>query len=127
MGGIINFLNLYQNVLIARILLSWFPAASQVTWLQPIYTICDPFLNLFRGVLPPLGGIDFSPILGFTLLQLLTQMTAAMGTELPPELRATRRWSRTGGASAACRPLPPPPLASRRVVYLDAPVAARHT
>lgn len=31
-------------------------------------TLCDPYLNLFRGLLPPLGNIDFSPILAFILL-----------------------------------------------------------
>jgi YggT family protein len=32
-------------------------------------TLCDPYLNLFRGIIPPLGGtLDFSPILAFVLL-----------------------------------------------------------
>ena len=31
-------------------------------------TICDPYLNLFRGIIPPVGGIDFSPILAFVVL-----------------------------------------------------------
>ena len=29
----------------------------------------DPYLNLFRGIIPPIGGtIDLSPILAFVLL-----------------------------------------------------------
>ena len=32
-------------------------------------TLCDPYLNLFRGIIPPLGGtIDLSPILAFIAL-----------------------------------------------------------
>jgi YggT family protein len=32
-------------------------------------TICDPYLNLFRGIIPPLGGtLDLSPILAFIVL-----------------------------------------------------------
>jgi uncharacterized protein YggT (Ycf19 family) len=32
-------------------------------------TLCDPYLNLFRGIIPPLGGtIDLSPILAFVVL-----------------------------------------------------------
>jgi hypothetical protein len=32
-------------------------------------TLCDPYLNLFRGLIPPLGGtIDLSPILAFVVL-----------------------------------------------------------
>jgi hypothetical protein len=35
----------------------------------PCSTLCDPYLNLFRGIIPPLGGtLDFSPILAFVLL-----------------------------------------------------------
>lgn len=36
---------------------------------QPLATVCDPYLNLFRGIIPPLGGtIDLSPILAFITL-----------------------------------------------------------
>lgn len=34
----------------------------------PLATLCDPYLNAFRGLVPNLGGIDFSPILAFTVL-----------------------------------------------------------
>jgi uncharacterized protein YggT (Ycf19 family) len=33
--------------------------------------ICEPFLRIFRRVLPPLGGFDFSPILAIVSLQLI--------------------------------------------------------
>lgn len=32
--------------------------------------LTDPFLQVFRGIIPPLGGIDLSPMLGFFLLNL---------------------------------------------------------
>ena len=32
-------------------------------------TLCDPYLNLFRGIIPPIGGtLDLSPILAFVVL-----------------------------------------------------------
>ena len=32
-------------------------------------TLADPYLNLFRGLIPPLGGtLDLSPILAFVVL-----------------------------------------------------------
>lgn len=32
-------------------------------------TVCDPYLGLFRGIIPPLGGtLDLSPILAFVVL-----------------------------------------------------------
>lgn len=33
--------------------------------------LTDPFLQVFRGIIPPLGGIDLSPMLGFFLLNFL--------------------------------------------------------
>jgi hypothetical protein len=39
--------NIYQNVIIARILLSWFPGVAQQPFLRPLYVICDPFLNTY--------------------------------------------------------------------------------
>ena len=36
-------------------------------------TLCDPYLNLFRGLIPPLGGtLDLSPILAFVVLDVRT-------------------------------------------------------
>lgn len=68
-----QFINLYLLLLFIRILLSWFP---NVNWMnQPfaaLSQITDPYLNIFRSIIPSLGGIDFSPILGFFLLQFLS-------------------------------------------------------
>merc|ERR1712087_829460 len=74
-GGFTNFLNIYNVVLTARILLSWIPQTQGVAALQPLYQITDPFLNLFRGIIPPLGGLDFSPIASFFLLSVITKAT----------------------------------------------------
>ena len=74
---IINFLQIYSVILIVRILLTWFPTASwasqTISFLSPI---TDPYLNIFRSFIPPLGGIDFSPILAFIVLSLIQQLVA---------------------------------------------------
>lgn len=91
-GGFGNFLSIYNILITGRILLSWFPQAQGIGVLQPLYTVTDPFLNLFRGLIPPLFGLDFSPILAFFLLSVLGNATAAVGAELPVEqLEALRR------------------------------------
>jgi len=47
-------------------------------------TICDPYLNIFRGLIPPLGGtLDLSPILAFLVLNAFTSTAAAIPAELP--------------------------------------------
>ena len=86
-GGFMNFLQIYNIVITARILLSWFPQAQGVGVLQPVYQITDPYLNLFRGLIPPVFGLDLSPLLAFFLLNVLTNATAAVGAEITPEMR----------------------------------------
>ncbi|PSF39019.1 hypothetical protein C7H19_02905 [Aphanothece hegewaldii CCALA 016] len=76
---LVNFLNIYLILLTVRILLSWFQtaewAAQVIAFLSPI---TDPYLNIFRSIIPPLGGIDISPILAFLVLQLLQGLLAPL-------------------------------------------------
>jgi YggT family protein len=71
---IIQTIQIYTILLIVRILLSWFP---NIDWSNPIFStlsqLTDPYLNLFRSIIPPLGGLDFSPILAFLLLQFVSR------------------------------------------------------
>jgi uncharacterized protein YggT (Ycf19 family) len=76
-GGL-NFLSLYQGVITIRILLSWFPQAQGIALLRPIFTASDVYLNLFRGVIPPIGGLDISPIGAFFVLNLLQNGVASL-------------------------------------------------
>ena len=67
-----TFISLYSLLLFIRILLTWFPNVDWYT--QPFAAlgqVTDPYLNVFRSFIPPLGGIDFSPILAIFLLQIL--------------------------------------------------------
>ncbi|MFS8893544.1 YggT family protein [Synechococcus sp. O70.1] len=70
-----QFIVIYNALLIVRILLSWFP---QLNWSNPILSVLsqltDPYLNLFRGIIPPIGGLDFSPWLAFLLLSFALQV-----------------------------------------------------
>jgi YggT family protein len=36
--------------------------------------ICEPFLRLFRRVIPSFGGLDFSPILAILTLQIINRI-----------------------------------------------------
>jgi YggT family protein len=68
-------LSIYTLVLLVRMLLSWFP---NLDWSNPVLStvssITDPYLNAFRGLIPPLGGIDISAILAFIALQLVQSL-----------------------------------------------------
>lgn len=65
-------LEIYSLILLVRVLLSWFP---NLDWggnpvLSTVSSITDPYLNAFRGLIPPIGGLDLSAILAFLALQL---------------------------------------------------------
>jgi len=79
-SGIYSTLNIYNTLLIGRLILTWFPnPPRQLTY--PLATLCDPYLGLFRGLIPPLGGIDLSPILAFTVLNVFQGTAAALPCE----------------------------------------------
>ncbi len=62
---------LYTWVLIARFLLTWIP---NVDYSHPvvrfIHKATDAVVRPFRGLIPPLGGIDLSPLVIFLVLRM---------------------------------------------------------
>jgi YggT family protein len=71
-GVLSSTLRIYSFLLLIRVLLTWFPS---IDWnnniLSALCSITDPYLNIFRGVIPPIGGFDISSILAFLLLNFL--------------------------------------------------------
>lgn len=69
---LVRTLQIYGLVLFVRILLSWFP---NLDWGNPVLStvasITDPFLGVFRGVIPPIAGFDLSAILAILALQVV--------------------------------------------------------
>eukprot|EP00879_Flechtneria_rotunda_P029283 GHRR01031621.1.p1 GENE.GHRR01031621.1~~GHRR01031621.1.p1 ORF type:complete len:104 (+),score=8.08 GHRR01031621.1:281-592(+) len=71
---------LYNTALVVRLVLTWFPNPPSFI-IGPLSTLCDPYLNLFRGIIPPLGGtLDFSPILAFVLLSVSAAQRKCKGS-----------------------------------------------
>ncbi len=61
----------YTWLVIIRILLSWIRHNPYQPLIRFIYEVTEPFLRLFRRIVPPLGQIDFSPIIAVFVLQIL--------------------------------------------------------
>ncbi|MBE9033172.1 YggT family protein [filamentous cyanobacterium LEGE 11480] len=69
---IANFISLYSLLVLIRCLLTWIPNIDFSS--QPFRTlsdVTDPYLNLFRGLIPPLGGMDLSPMVAILALNFL--------------------------------------------------------
>ena len=65
-------LQIFSFLLLIRVLLTWFPS---IDWnngaLSALCSLTDPYLNIFRGIIPPIGGFDISSILAFLLLNVI--------------------------------------------------------
>jgi len=61
----------YTTMIAVRIVASWFAPVWRQAWFYWLCRSTDPYLNLFRRMIPPIGGVlDLSPILAFLGLQL---------------------------------------------------------
>lgn len=66
----------YIILIFVNVLSSWIPRMPYNPWLRAVldfvHQTTDPYLNLFRRVLPPVGGggfaLDLSPIIGIIVL-----------------------------------------------------------
>lgn len=76
----------YLVLIIIRVLLTWIPRIPYNRALRAsigfIEEVTDPYLNLFRRFLPPIGGggfaLDLSPILGIILLLILQRVVVGL-------------------------------------------------
>jgi len=70
----------YTILIAVRLIASWFPAFQGQPWLRLMACLTDPFLNLFRRIVPPIGGrLDLSPMLAFLTLKMMEQCVFMLG------------------------------------------------
>ncbi len=62
-------LNLFFFVILIRIILSWISPNNFNPVTALLTTISEPILRPFRRLIPPVGGLDISPIFAIVLLQ----------------------------------------------------------
>jgi YggT family protein len=78
-----DFILVYVLLLFVYILTSWIRLPYS-PWLRRIEEflrdVCEPYLRIFRRVLPPLGPLDLSPVVAiFVLFLLKAAIDAAFG------------------------------------------------
>ncbi|HET7628774.1 MAG TPA: YggT family protein [Bacillales bacterium] len=64
-------IQIYTWILIIYILMSWVPNARDSSFGRFIASLSEPYLEPFRRFIPPVGMIDFSPIVAFIVLNWL--------------------------------------------------------
>ena len=84
------FIGVYILLILAYIILSWIRLPYSL-WLSRIqrflYDVCDPYLRMFRRILPPFGPLDLSPMVGVIVLIVLQQVLHAILDRLPEKGR----------------------------------------
>lgn len=68
---LLRAISFYSIALIVYILMSWFPGARESQFGSILGRICEPYLEPFRKIIPPLGMIDISPIVAILVLNYL--------------------------------------------------------
>lgn len=79
---IVNFLQLLLTALMvllfARVVVSWVAPMGGGGLVAFIYQATEPLLAPIRRLLPPTGGLDFSPMVAILLLGLLMRLVAQL-------------------------------------------------
>jgi YggT family protein len=76
----------YIVLILIRVLLSWIPRMPYNPTLRAVLDFItdttDPYLNIFRRVIPPIGGggfgLDLSPMIGIIVLFILRSLVVAL-------------------------------------------------
>lgn len=87
LGGVLGvvalLVQMYFFALLAMIILSWVAQGSRHPAIFLLHQITEPLMAPLRNMLPSMGGLDFSPILAFILINIiqiaLRHMAAAAG------------------------------------------------
>ncbi len=79
--GVVGLLvNIYFFALLAMIILSWVAPGSNNPAIYLLHQITEPVMAPFRKLLPAMGGMDFSPILVFILINVIQIALRHMAT-----------------------------------------------
>ncbi|MDO5107164.1 MAG: YggT family protein [Coriobacteriaceae bacterium] len=68
-----RILDFYELLIIAWCIMSWFPRGNETLERirETLGMVVEPYLALFRRFIPPMSGIDFSPIVAIVVLRLV--------------------------------------------------------
>ena len=60
---------MFMGLLIVQAILSWFNPYSPLS--RPMAQMTDPFLRPLRRIIPPISGIDLTPLIAILLAQIV--------------------------------------------------------
>lgn len=78
---IVSLADAYSMVIFIYVLMSWFPTNRGILAdiNNVLAKVCDPYLNLFKKMIPPIGGmVDVTPIIALLVLQFGSRLIAGL-------------------------------------------------
>ena len=78
-GAVVNF---YFFAVIGSIILSWVAQGSYNPGAQLLYQVTEPVMAPFRKLVPPLGGLDLSPIFVFLAINVIEVLLRHLGASV---------------------------------------------
>ena len=77
------FIYVYTLLIFVYILTSWIRLPYSLSPVQRfLYDVCEPYLRLFRRIMPPLGPLDLSPIVAVLGLMIVLKAVTAVLDQL---------------------------------------------
>ena len=75
------FVTVYSLLILAYIITSWVRLPYSL-WLNRIqrflYDVCDPYLRIWRRILPTFGPLDLSPVVGVAFLYIISNILSRL-------------------------------------------------
>lgn len=71
---IIYLFKFYEYSMLAYILTSWVPQFKNNIIVEFLEAICEPYLKVFRKIIPPFGMLDISPIVALIVLSVIENL-----------------------------------------------------
>ena len=69
------FVYVYSAVIFVYVILSWIRIPYSLSWLQRfLYDVCEPYIRIFRRLLPPVGPLDLSPMIAIIVLFIIREV-----------------------------------------------------
>jgi YggT family protein len=68
---LVQLIDLYSMVVLAAVIMSWIRLSPGNPVQQFVHVMTEPVLSAARRIIPPMGGLDVSPMLVLIVLQVI--------------------------------------------------------
>jgi YggT family protein len=77
MALIAALIDFYSLLVLVTVIMSWLPIRRRHPLALMLYRLTEPLLDPIRRMLPPMGGLDLSPMILLIVLQFLKRLITA--------------------------------------------------